>query len=43
LLPFPPEVLARIPEVDGYRYVVARGDVAIVDPRDNAIALVISE
>jgi hypothetical protein len=43
LLAFPPEVLARIPEVEGYRYVVARGDVAIVDPKDGAIALVISE
>jgi uncharacterized protein DUF1236 len=43
LLPFPPEVLARIPDVEGYRYVVARNDVAIVDPRDNSIALVISE
>jgi Protein of unknown function (DUF1236) len=43
LIAFPPEVLARIPEVDGYRYVVANRDVAIVDPKDNSIALVISE
>jgi hypothetical protein len=43
LLPFPPEVLARIPDVQGYRYVIARGDVAIVDPKDNSIALVIGE
>ena len=43
LLRFPPEVLARIPEVEGYRYVVANGDVAIVDPKDNSIALVIDE
>jgi uncharacterized protein DUF1236 len=43
LLPFPPEVLARIPEVEGYRYVVANREVAIVDPKDNSIALVISE
>ncbi len=43
LLPFPPEVLARVPEVEGYRYVVANRDVAIVDPKDNSIALVISE
>jgi len=41
LLLFPPEVLARIPEVQGYRYVVANGDVAIVDPKDNSVALVI--
>ena len=43
LLPFPPEVLARIPEVEGYRYVVANRDVAIVDPRDSAVVLVITE
>jgi Protein of unknown function (DUF1236) len=43
LQPFPPEVLARIPEVEGYRYVVANRDVAIVDPKDSSIALVISE
>jgi hypothetical protein len=43
LLAFPPEVLARIPEVEGYRYVVTNRDVAIVDPKDNSIALVISE
>jgi uncharacterized protein DUF1236 len=43
LQPFPPEVLARVPEVEGYRYVVANGEVAIVDPKDNSIALVINE
>jgi hypothetical protein len=43
LLLFPPEVLARIPDVQGYRYVVADDDVVIVDPRDNAVVLVISE
>jgi uncharacterized protein DUF1236 len=43
LRPFPPEVLARIPEVEDYRYVVANRDVAIVDPKDHSIALVISE
>ena len=43
LLPFPPEVLARIPEVEGYRYVVANREVAVVDPKDNSIALVIGE
>ncbi len=43
LLPFPPGVLARVPEVEGFRYVVANRDVAIVDPKDNSIALVISE
>ena len=43
LLPFPPEVLARIPDVEGYRYIVADRDVAIVDPNDNAVVLVIGE
>jgi hypothetical protein len=43
LLDFPPEVLERIPEVRGYRYVVANRDVAIVDPKDNSVALVIDE
>jgi hypothetical protein len=43
LLRFPPEVLARIPEVEGYRYVVSNRDVAIVDPSDNSIALVIDD
>jgi hypothetical protein len=43
LLRFPPDILARIPEMERYRFVVARDDVAIVDPRDNAVVLVISE
>jgi hypothetical protein len=43
LLPFPPVVLARIPDVEGYRYIVANRDVAIIDPRDNSVVLVISE
>jgi Protein of unknown function (DUF1236) len=43
LLPFPAEVRMQIPELEGYRYVVAGRDVAIVDPRDRDIALVISE
>jgi hypothetical protein len=43
LLPFPSEVRAQVPEVEGYRYIVADGDVVIVDPRNRDIALVISE
>jgi hypothetical protein len=43
LLVFPSEVTARIPELDHYRYVVSHGDVIIVDPRDNEVALVINE
>jgi hypothetical protein len=43
LLPFPSEVRAQIPELVGYRYIVAGDDVVIVDPRTRDIALVISE
>lgn len=41
LLVFPNEVTARIPELDGYRYVVSGGDVIIVNPRDYEVVLVI--
>ena len=40
---FPSVVVERVPEVRPYRYIVAAGDVAIVDPTDNAVVLVISE
>jgi hypothetical protein len=43
LLPFPTEVRMQVPELQGYRYVVASGDVVIVDPKDRDIALVISD
>ena len=43
LMPFPAEVRAQVPEVEGYRYIVVGDDVAIVDPRNRDIALVISE
>lgn len=43
LLKFPGDVRARIPELDGYRYIVTGRDVVIVDPQDRDIALVISE
>jgi len=43
LLAFPAEVLGRVPEVGRYRYIVAGGDVVIVDPNDNAVVLVINE
>jgi hypothetical protein len=43
LQPFPPEVIARIPEMELYRFIVSTDDdVAVVDPRDNAVVLVIS-
>ena len=43
LLAFPGEVVARIPEVERYRYVVAENDVVIVDPTDRGVVLVIDE
>jgi len=43
LLRFPGEVVERVPELRPYRYIVAADDVAIVDPSDNAVILVISE
>jgi Protein of unknown function (DUF1236) len=43
LLRFPGEVLERVPEIRPYRFVVAANDIAIVDPTDNAVVLVISE
>jgi hypothetical protein len=43
LLRFPSVVVERVPEVRRYRYIVAADDVAIVDPTDNAVVLVISE
>jgi hypothetical protein len=42
LYTFPDHVLARIPKLTGYRYVVAGKDVAIVDPADYAVVLVIT-
>jgi hypothetical protein len=43
LLPFPAEIRAQVPEVEGYRYIVTEREVAIVDPKDREIALVITE
>jgi len=42
LYTFPDHVLARLPELERYRYVVVGNDVAIVDPADYAVVLVIS-
>jgi hypothetical protein len=43
LLRFPEEVVERVPEVRSYRFIVtADGDVAIVDPADHAVVLVIT-
>lgn len=45
LLAFPQDVLRRLPEMERYRYIIAGADsaVAIVDPDDNAVVLVINE
>jgi Protein of unknown function (DUF1236) len=40
---FPGGVIDRVPQVDGYRYIVVEDDVVIVDPNDRAVALVITE
>jgi hypothetical protein len=45
LLALPQDVLRRLPEMERYRYIIAGADsaVAIVDPDDNAVVLVINE
>lgn len=43
LLDFPEEVVARVPDVRRYRYIVTDGEVVIVDPNDYDVALVINE
>jgi len=43
LLAFPRDVMTEIPELEGYRYIVAENDVVIVDPSNRDVALVISE
>ena len=43
LFRFPEAVLARVPQVAPFRYIVVGDDVVIVDPRDYEIALVITE
>jgi hypothetical protein len=36
-------VISRIPDLGGYRYVVAENDVVIVDPRERGVVLVITD
>jgi len=43
LLAFPREVTSRIPELQGYSYVVAENDIAIVDRNERGVVLVITE
>jgi hypothetical protein len=40
---FPVGVIDRLPQIEGYRYIVVEDDVVIVDPRDREVALVITE
>ena len=40
---FPREVVSRLPELEDYRYVVTENDIAVVDPRDRSMVLVITE
>jgi Protein of unknown function (DUF1236) len=40
---FPGGVIDRVPQLESYGYVVVEGDVVIVDPRDRAVAFVITE
>jgi hypothetical protein len=40
---FPDGVIDRVPQIESYRYIVVEDDVVIVDPRDRAVALVITE
>lgn len=43
LLAFPGDVTDQLPELRRYRYIVADGDVVIVDPNDHAVVLVIND
>jgi uncharacterized protein DUF1236 len=43
LLTFPGDIVARIPEVESFRYIVADDDVVVVDPVERGVVLVINE
>ena len=36
-------MIDRVPQLEGYRYIVVEDDVVIVDPNDRSVALVITE
>jgi hypothetical protein len=40
---FPDGVIDRVPQIESYRYIIVEEDVVVVDPRDRAVALVITE
>lgn len=43
LFPFPEDVLARIPQLERFRYVAVETDIVVVNPADHSIALIISQ
>lgn len=43
LLAFPREVVSQLPDLDGYRYIVAENDIVVVDPRERGVVLVITD
>jgi hypothetical protein len=43
LLAFPSEIISAMPDLEGYRYVVAENDIVVVDPRDRGVVLVITD
>jgi hypothetical protein len=43
LFRFPEDVLARIPQLESFRYIVVDTDIVVVNPADRSIALIISQ
>jgi Protein of unknown function (DUF1236) len=43
LLAFPREVVAQLPDLDGYHYIIAENDIVVVDPRERGVVLVITD
>ena len=43
LLAFPREVVSQLPDLEGYRYIVAENDIVVVDPRERGVVLVITD
>lgn len=43
LLAFPREVVSHLPDLEGYRYIVADNDIVVVDPHERGVVLVITD
>jgi len=43
LLAFPREIVSQLPDLDGYRYIVAENDIVVVGPHDRGVVLVITD